>query len=99
MSEAIQLELNIENKTPEEIRLSLMQKQIDQMGESMGKVRRKLFAEMGEMKKLYLEVQRENEELKSLLRSLKNEKTEWIYSQNGFLFDVVDSQKAVMNLS
>jgi len=97
MSEAIQLELNIENKTPEEIRLSLMQKQIDQMNESMGKVRRKLFAEMGEMKKTYSQVQKENEELKSILRDLTKQKVEWMYSQNGFLFE--SHEPKIVNLA
>ncbi len=95
MSEAIQLEFNIENKSSEEMQLSLMQKQIDQMGESMGKVRRKLFSEMSEMKKLYVELQKENENLKQMLKELKNEKTEWTYGEGGCLFDVREHREAV----
>ncbi|MFI5420119.1 MAG: hypothetical protein ACHQ1H_04050 [Nitrososphaerales archaeon] len=60
----IQLEFNFDNKTPDELRLSLMQAQIDQMGDSMGKVRRKMFAELGEMKKVCAVLQQENDELK-----------------------------------
>lgn len=97
MNTEVQLELNIENKTSEEMQLAIMQKQIDQMCESMGKVRRKLFSELGEMKKVCSELQKENEELKSVLKELKNEKTktEWIYGQNGCLFDVREYPKAV----
>ena len=88
MGTEVQLEFNIENNTPEEVRLLIMQKQIDAMSESMGKVRRKLFSEMGELKKLYAELQRENQDLKTILKELKNERTEWAYGENGCLFDV-----------
>ena len=43
MNTAIQLKFNIENKSPEDNQLSNMQNQIDQMCESMGKVRTKTF--------------------------------------------------------
>jgi SNF2 family DNA or RNA helicase len=92
----IQLEFNMENKTSEEMQLFIMQKQIDLMTESMGKVRRKLFSEMGEMRKLYAELQKENAELKTMLKEIKNEKTEWNYRQNGFLFDIQQPQRAVV---
>jgi archaellum component FlaC len=91
MGEAIQLELNLENKTVEELKLDLMQKQLDQMSDSMGKVRKKLFAEMGEVKKLYAQAQREAEELKILIKMIKNEKTQWTYSEGGYLFNVMES--------
>lgn len=91
----VQLEFNIEDKNPEEIKLSLMQKQIDQLSESMGKVRRKLFSEMGEMKKLYAELQKENEQLKIMLKELKNEKTEWNYGQDDCLFNVREYREAI----
>ena len=89
----IQLELNIENKSPEEMSLSLMQKQFDELTVSMGKVRRKIFAELGEMKKLMGLVQQENEELKSILKDATHGKTQWTYAQNGCLFDVSKHQE------
>ena len=85
---SVQLEFNIEDQSESEIKLSIMQKQIDEMHESMGKVRRKLFSEMGEMKKLFAELQTENQNLKEMLKELKNERTEWTYGEEGCLFDV-----------
>ena len=82
---AIQLEFNLDNESENEIRFSMMQKQINEMSDSMGKVRRKLFSEMSECKRLYVEIKQENEKLK---RDLKNQKTEWVYLQNDLLVDV-----------
>ncbi len=91
---AVQMEFNINNDSATDVKLSLMQKQIDEMHESMGKVRRKLFGEMGEMKKLYTELKAENEGLKMQLKELKNEKTEWVYTKEDCLFDVQESRQA-----
>lgn len=91
----LQLEFNIDNKSPEEIRFSLMEKQLGQMSESMGKVRRCLFAEVGQMKKLYIELQKENLELKAIVKELKNERQEWVYGQEGCLFELQEAQIAV----
>ena len=82
---AIQLEFNLDNESENEIRFSMMQKQINEMSDSMGKVRRKLFSEMSECKRLYVEIKQDNEKLK---RDLKNQKTEWVYLQNDLLVDV-----------
>lgn len=90
----IQLELNIENKDPKDFQLDCMQKQIDLMNESMGKVRKKLFSEISEMKKLYLNLHKENEELKTIIRKINHEKTEWVYTQGDYLFDVREYQAA-----
>lgn len=95
MENAVQLELNLESRSSHEMQLSLMQKQIDQMCDSMGKVRRKLFSEMSEMKKLFAQLEEENFNLKTTLKELKNERTEWTYGQNGCLFDVREHQEAV----
>lgn len=82
---AIQLEFNLDDADEYDIRLSCMQRQIDAIGESMGKVRRKLFAELGEVKKVCFMLQQENESLKGMLKS---EKVEWKYSVNDKLFEV-----------
>lgn len=84
----VQLEFNIGNEKEEDIKLSLMQKQIDEMNESMGKVRRRLFSEVSEAKKLISALQIENQILKKYIMEIKNEKTEWAYGQGGYLFDV-----------
>lgn len=91
---AVQLEFNIDNKSSQEMSLDAMQKQIDQMSVSMDKVRRKLFAELGEMKRLYADLQKQNEELKNILRNTSYEKTQWSYGQKGCLFDVQESERA-----
>jgi hypothetical protein len=91
---AIQLEFNIKNENEVDFRISFMQKQIDEMNESMGKVRRKLFSEMGEIKKSYSDLHKENEEMKKILQKLRNQKTEWIYSKDEYLFQVVELKEA-----
>ena len=94
MSEHIQLELNFQQKTSEEMTLCLMQKQIDEMHESMGKVRRKLFGEMGEVKKAYAILLAEHEGLKSQLSAMLNQKTEWLYQSGDSLFEISDKKQA-----
>jgi hypothetical protein len=90
----IQLEFNFDGKTPEEMTLYHMQKQIDKLCISMEKVRKKLFAEQGELKKQYLTLQQENDDLKSIVQEIKHGKTQWTYGQNGSLFDVRKYQEA-----
>lgn len=91
----VQLEFNFDNKAPDEIRLSVMQTQLNQMNDSMGKVRRKLFADLGEMKKVCSALQQENHELKAMLRELKFGKDQWSYKQNGKLFELRDYHESV----
>lgn len=90
----VQLEFNMEDKSSEELQLSMMQKQIDQISISMDKVRRKLFAEIGEMKRLYAELQKENQELKNILSEANHGKTQWTYGQDDCLFDVQEPERA-----
>ena len=89
----LQLEFNIDKKSPEEFQIYLMQKQLDLMTVSMGKVRRRLFSEMGEMKKICGELHKENLELKTLVKEITHEKTQWTYGKNGYLFDVQEYQR------
>lgn len=84
----IQLELNIDNFSRDDLRLQEMQKQIDSVCESMGKVRRKLFSEMSEMKKIISELQTQNIELREKLRQMSNERVEWDYRKEDCLFDI-----------
>lgn len=89
----IQLEFNFENRTPEEMTLYTMQKQVDKICLSMEKVRKKLFAEMGEVKKVCALMKQENDDLKSKLQEFTNVKTEWTYGQDGCLFDARKHQE------
>lgn len=90
--EATQLKLNIDNES--DVRFLVMQNQIDAIHESLGKTRRRLFSEIGEMKKHIIFLKGENEDLKNKLKGINNEKTEWIYSpQNGSLFNVREIEK------
>lgn len=84
---AIQLEFDIESRTPEEREFYYMRKEIAAMNESMGKVRRKLFAEIGEMKKACNALHLENEALKAQLREMQNSPTSWEYCKGDRLFD------------
>ena len=83
---AIQLEFNIDNKTPVEMEIHYLRKQIAEMNDSMGKVRRKLFAEMTETKRICAEVQKENESLRAMIH--EKQPIEWDYNKPGYLFDV-----------
>jgi len=88
MSLDIQLEFNLEDKTPEELKIYYLEKQMHEMHESLGKMRRRMFAEIGELKKVFAKVLSENELLKSKVMELKNEREDWTYGQDGYLFNV-----------
>lgn len=92
--ESLQLQLNIDDLSDSELKLQNMQRQIDAACSSMDKVRRKLFAEQGEWKKLVLAMQVENLELKQKLKEISGEKIEWTYQKEGCLFDVQDPLQA-----
>ncbi len=83
---ATQLEFNMDNKTPAEMEMHYMKKQLLDMTESMGKVRRKLFAELTELRKLCDEIQKENLSLKTIL--IGKHKIEWDYNKPEYLFDI-----------
>ena len=83
MSEQLEFvvdELDIETK------LSRMQHKIDAIDESMGKVRRRLFAQIGELQKLCLSIQQENQELRAILNT--SVRDEWSYCQGDNLFSI-----------
>jgi regulator of replication initiation timing len=83
--EATQLELNLQDLSPQELKMHQMQAQIDAACDSMGKVRRKLFAEWGETKKEIAALRLEKAELREKL-SAPSKKTEWIYGHGEHLF-------------
>lgn len=85
---SMQLEFNFDEENEIYFKMCQMQKQINEINESTGKVRKKLFSEIGELKKICQILQIENEILKNSLREFKNEKTNWIYGKGNNLFDV-----------
>ena len=87
MSQCIQLEFEMGSK--EHAQLDAMQAQINGMSASMDKVRRKLFAELSEVKKTLGSLEQENEQLRAILKELRDQKTEWQYCQEGYLFRAV----------
>lgn len=92
---AEQLEFNLDEETEMQIQMGYLRTHIDQKCESMEKVRRKLFAEMGEVKKICLKLVNENEELKTMIREMKNEKTDWVYGEKDCLFNVREYKKTI----
>lgn len=95
---SIQLELNIENKTKEEQILAIIEQKFYEMDHSMGKIRRSLFAQIGELKKICSDLQFENAYLKEEVRRLSNEKTNWTYLQGDSLFDLPKSERRASQL-
>lgn len=89
----MQLELNIESKSEEELKSEIMQKQIDALSESLTKVRKKLFAEVGALKKLCGELHQANEILKTSIERVDPEKIQWVYGEGESLFQVVEAQE------
>lgn len=88
MISELQLTLPFDEKDPVDLRLHQMQEQIDLMNQSMGKVRKRLFFELCEIKKRCDTLIHENQELKQQLQTLKDQKTEWIYGTSDYLFEL-----------
>jgi hypothetical protein len=66
----VQLELNFNGVSNEAMEMIYMQKQVNELHMSVNKIRRKLFAENGELKKSLAEIQLENLHLKEQVREL-----------------------------
>jgi hypothetical protein len=83
--------LDISKETIEDISI---EKKFEDLEESMGKVRRKLFAELGEVKKICFSLKLQNEILKNLLKEINPNKIEYSYLENGMLFDIKEPKEA-----
>lgn len=83
---AVQLEFSIQDENEADAKIQFLQKQIDTMSESMDKVRRKLFAQMGEIQKLCQTLKQENQELRLALLNKNSEEEIWEYGQGEHLF-------------
>ena len=84
--EATQLELNLQDLSPSELKMHQMQAQIDAACDSMGKVRRKLFAEWDAAKKEIQALRQENAALREKFALTNKSTTEWIYGHGEHLF-------------
>lgn len=84
--EPVQLELNLDNLNPDQLAIFHLKKQMEALTDSMGKVRRKLFAEIGRISKHCAELERHNAEISGQLMRLANEKPRYEYHQGEFLF-------------
>ncbi len=82
----IQLEFNLDDLCPSDNRFADMQRQIDAAVDSMGKVRRRMFHELGAMKAIIEALKTDNEELQRKLKVLCDEKQEWSYQEQECLF-------------
>ncbi len=92
---AIQLELNLDNESCSEVRMGYIEKHLAEIQLSMEKVRKRLFVEVGELKKVCAALQSENQELKRMMQGQKVEEspTEWVYLQGDRLFDVSEHRR------
>ena len=79
--DGVQLEFGLIGKTDKVIENYCYQKQIDDLKESLRKIQKKLFAEVGTLKKECLELREEN-------RALRASSVEYTYNQQGYLFDI-----------
>ena len=84
-------EFNIDHKSDVDVKLDYMQKKIEDMDVSMGKMRRKLFSQIGELSSLCMRLQNENHHLKSIMHEAGYGKTNWNYGQRDCLFDLSKS--------
>ncbi len=85
-----QLEFNLDNLSPKDLHLAQMQKQLDEACQSMGKVRRKMFAELGTFKHELERLMQENSQLKHQMMLMAGQKVEWSYWKDECLFKICE---------
>ncbi len=88
----IQMELNLDNKSELDLIIEELRKEIAEAKESNRKSTKKLFAEMGVLKKVCLTLQKENEYLKET--QVTKETNVWLYGKGDCLF-IEDREEAV----
>jgi hypothetical protein len=84
---AIQLEFDIENKCDVERKIDYMEKHIAALDNSLTSVRKRLFAEVNQLRKMCDKLNRENHDLRY---KIVGEKIEWNYESDEVLFEVVE---------
>lgn len=87
----LQMEFSFDN-TPEIIDPVLhLHKRLDEMNESNRKVRKKMFMELGVLRKLCFTLKRTTEHLQSVVDEFTGKKNDWMYLQNDCLFSIHES--------
>jgi len=86
MTIAIQLDLPLVPMSEEEVTAKGLQEQITKNKESMGKIQRKLFKQMGEQDTRILYINSQIEELRKLIDEISGKKIQWAYLENECLF-------------
>lgn len=84
----IQLEFNIIDENEDDVKISFLQKQIDKLNESMGKIRKKLFSQVTQLERLCFELKLENQELRKVIQCKQHEIIKWEYGQGEHLFSM-----------
>lgn len=92
--DSAQLEFNFDNMSPKDLLLAQMQKQLDEACTSMGKVRRKMFAELGEFRRQVDLLLQENAKLKHQMMKMAGQKTDWAYWKDECLFMVCEPSES-----
>lgn len=95
----LQLEMNLDNLSNSDLKFVDMEKQISTMSESLHKVRKKLFAEIGQLKKTLQEVQLSNVEILQQLQEAneklgKKNEVKFDYEKKDCLFSITEAQEA-----
>lgn len=80
----VQLELNLDNLDNQDLQIRELEDRFNKLNDSMGKVRRRMFQELGEVKKMVAFLQAENSELKAAIR----QKIEYEYVKDDYLVRV-----------
>lgn len=84
----MQLEFEIIDKNPVELKLEFVEKRISDIGNKCDNVRRGMFARHNELAKLYMQQQSEIERLKQIIEGLGYANREWEYGQQDSLFNL-----------
>jgi hypothetical protein len=84
-----QFDLNIDNLSKSEIEFNALKKKVEEIAESAGKVRKKLFAEVSELKKKNKILEDEIEALKLIIDPPK--KAEFEYITDDSLFEIKEA--------
>lgn len=89
----IQMELNLDNKSEQELQFEEIRKELADTKESLRKIQKKLFGEMAILKKVCLTLQKEIQDLKET-QVTKKETNVWLYGKGDCLF-IEEKQEAV----
>ncbi len=85
---ALQLEFNLDNLSPDDLRFENLQKQLDTMLESQHKIRKKLFAKVGVLEKKVAELEEINKKLAG-----ESNAVNFNYEEKNCLFSVTETEK------